>query len=93
MVTGRYQNRISRCQVVAAEPGPFLGRPTPPPITPIRPPRAASQHKVLNKLFDAGRDGFAGCIRTETYTAIAQVSRATAYRELTDMVALGGGLG
>ncbi len=44
---------------------------------------------MLNKLFDAGPDGFAGGMSTEKYTAIAQVSRATAYRELTDRVALG----
>jgi len=30
-----------------------------------------------------------GCMSTETSTVIAQVSRATAYRELTDRVALG----
>ncbi len=30
-----------------------------------------------------------GGMSTEKYTAIAQVSRATAYRELTDLVALG----
>ena len=53
------------------------------------PQLTASQRKVLNKLFDAGPDGFAGGMSTEKYTAIAQVSRATAYRELTDLVALG----
>ena len=49
----------------------------------------ASQRKVLNKVYDAGPEGFAGGMSTEKYTAIAQVSRATAYRELTDLVALG----
>lgn len=34
-------------------------------------------------------DGFANGLSTEKYTSIAQVSRATAYRELTDLVALG----
>ncbi|MES2531197.1 MAG: DUF4172 domain-containing protein [Pseudomonadota bacterium] len=53
------------------------------------PELSASQRKVLNKLYDAGPEGFAGGMSTEKYTAIAQVSRATAYRELTDMVASG----
>lgn len=48
-----------------------------------------SQRKVLNKLYDAEPEGFAGGMSTEKYTAIAQVSRATAYRELTDLVASG----
>lgn len=45
-----------------------------------------SQRKVLNKLFDAGPEGFAGGMSTEKYVAITGVSRATAYRELTQMV-------
>lgn len=44
---------------------------------------------MLNKLYDAGPEGFAGGMSTEKYTAIAQVSRATAYRELTELVAQG----
>lgn len=44
---------------------------------------------MLNKLDDAGPEGFAGGLRTEKYTAIAQVSRATAYRELTELVVWG----
>jgi len=48
-----------------------------------------SQRKVLNKLHDAGPDGFLGGMSTEKYVAIAGVSRATAYRELTGMVASG----
>jgi Fic family protein len=44
---------------------------------------------VLNKLHDAGIDGFLGGMSTEKYVAIAGVSRATAYRELTEMVELG----
>lgn len=46
------------------------------------PQLTASQRKVLNKLYDAGPEGFAGGMSTEKYTAIAQVSRATAYRVL-----------
>jgi len=50
----------------------------------------ASQRKVLNKLYDwAPEEAGAPWMSTEIYTAIAQVSRATAYRELTDLVALG----
>ncbi|MDP3425064.1 MAG: hypothetical protein Q8S32_15060 [Burkholderiaceae bacterium] len=53
------------------------------------PQLSASQRKVLNKLYDFGPDGFANGLSTEKYTSIAQVSRATAYRELTDLVAQG----
>lgn len=45
-----------------------------------------SQRKVLNKLYDAGPEGFAGGMSTEKYVAITGVSRATAYRELTQLV-------
>jgi Fic family protein len=44
---------------------------------------------VLNKLYDAGPDGFLGGMSTEKYVAIAGVSRATAYRELTELVTSG----
>lgn len=53
------------------------------------PQLSASQRKVLNKLYDFGPDGFANGLSIEKYTAIAQVSRATAYREMTDLVAQG----
>ena len=53
------------------------------------------QSKVLFKLFEARQtnasidnpNGFLGGMSTEKYTAITGVSRATAYRELTDLVA------
>ncbi|MDR6537253.1 Fic family protein [Variovorax soli] len=48
-----------------------------------------AQRKVLNKLFDAEPQGFAGGMSTEKYTAIAGVSRATAYRELTQLADAG----
>jgi Fic family protein len=56
-----------------------------------------SQRKVLLKLFDAWQkeatlenpSGFLGGMSTEKYTAIGGVSRATAYRELTGLVAQG----
>ncbi len=54
-----------------------------------QPTLTASQKKVLNKLYDAGPDGYSGGMSTEKYVAIASVSRATAYRELTELVAAG----
>jgi len=48
-----------------------------------------SQRKVLNKLYDAENGGFVGGMSTEKYAAIASVSRATAYRELTDLATSG----
>lgn len=53
------------------------------------PQLSPSQKKVLNKLYDAGPGGYAGGMSTEKYTSIAQVSRATAYRELTALTDLG----
>ena len=50
------------------------------------PTLTASQRKVLNKLYDAGPGGYSGGLSTEKYVAISAVSRATAYRELTDLV-------
>jgi len=44
------------------------------------------QRKVLNRLLDAGVDGFEGGINTRKYMSLAKTSRATAYRELADMV-------
>ena len=53
------------------------------------PQRTANQRKVLNKHYDSGPAGVAGGMSTEKYTAIALVSRATAYRELRARTALG----
>ena len=53
------------------------------------PQLGASQKKVLNKLFDAQPQGFAGGMSTEKYVAITRVSRSTAYRELVELVSLG----
>lgn len=44
------------------------------------------QRKVLNRLLDAGKDGFEGGINTRKYGNLTKVSRATAYRELADLV-------
>ena len=59
------------------------------------PDLSKSQRKVLFKLFEARQtnatpenpSGFLGGMSTEKYVAISGVSRATAYRELTDLVA------
>ena len=59
------------------------------------PDLSKSQCKVLFKLFEARQtnatqdnpSGFSGGMSTEKYVAISGVSRATAYRELTDLVA------
>lgn len=59
------------------------------------PDLSKSQRKVLFKLFETRQlhatpddpSGFAGGMSTEKYAAISGVSRATAYRELTDLVA------
>lgn len=47
------------------------------------------QRKVLNRLLDAGPDGFTGGMNTRKYTSLARTSRATAYRELADLVEKG----
>jgi Fic family protein len=44
------------------------------------------QRKVLNRLLDAGPDGFEGGLTTRKYGSLTRVSRATAYRELADLV-------
>jgi len=46
------------------------------------------QRKVLNRLLDAG-DGFEGGMNTRKYASLTGASRATAYRELADLVAKG----
>jgi Fic family protein len=43
------------------------------------------QRKVINRLLDAGPGGFEGGLTTRKYVSIAKVSRATAYREITDL--------
>ena len=47
----------------------------------------ARQEKVLARLFDAGPDGFVGGLSAEKYIAITRTSRATATRDLADLVA------
>jgi len=47
------------------------------------------QRKALNRLLDAGRDGFEGGINTRKYMSLTKASRATAYRELSALVEKG----
>lgn len=47
------------------------------------------QRKVLNRLLDAGPAGFEGAMTTRKYLSLASVSRATAFRELQQLVELG----
>ena len=44
------------------------------------------QRKVINILLDAGPGGFAGGMNTRKYVSLTRASRATAYRELADLV-------
>lgn len=47
------------------------------------------QIKVLNRLLDAGPDGFEGCLNATKYQGIAKVSKATATRHITEMLEKG----
>jgi len=50
---------------------------------------SARQRKVLNRLLDAGKGGFQGGLTTRKYVAMAKVSRATAFREISELLAQG----
>ena len=49
----------------------------------------ARQRKVINRLLDAGKGGFQGGLTTRKYVAMAKVSRATAFREISDLLEQG----
>jgi len=49
----------------------------------------ARQRKVLNRLLDAGPDGFEGGLNARKYMGMTRVSKATATRDLADLVAKG----
>jgi Fic family protein len=53
----------------------------------LRPNISPAQRKVLNKLYDTP-EGFANGLSTELYAKIASCSRATAYRDLTQLLTL-----
>lgn len=44
------------------------------------------QRKVVNRLLDAGKGGFEGGLTTRKYVSLAKVSRATAFREISDLL-------
>lgn len=48
-----------------------------------------AQRKALARLFDAQPEGFVGGMSTEKYVNLTGISRATAYRELTQLAELG----
>jgi Fic family protein len=47
------------------------------------------QEKVIARMFREGIDGFRGGLSAENYIAISQTSRATATRDLQDLVEKG----
>ncbi|MGD1971494.1 MAG: hypothetical protein PVF24_07765 [Desulfobacterales bacterium] len=47
------------------------------------------QRKALNRLLDDGRGGFEGGLTNRKYAGMTHVSRATAQRELADLVKKG----
>jgi Fic family protein len=47
------------------------------------------QIKVINRLLDLGPDGFVGGLKNKKYMGMAHTSRATAQRELSDLVQKG----
>lgn len=47
------------------------------------------QRKVANRLLDAGKGNFQGGLTTRKYVSMAKVSRATAFREIADLLAKG----
>ncbi len=53
------------------------------------PELSAAQRKALNKIVDAGPQGFTHGISTEKYVNLTGVSRATAWRELTQLAEWG----
>ena len=44
------------------------------------------QRKVVNRLLDAGKGGFHGGLTTRKYVSMAKVSRATAFREISELL-------
>ena len=47
------------------------------------------QKKVINRLLDAGQEGFEGGMSTQKYASMTHCSRATAFRELDQLLELG----
>ena len=47
------------------------------------------QKKAVNRLLDTGKGGFQGGLTTRKYVSMAKVSRATAFREISDLLEKG----
>lgn len=47
------------------------------------------QKKVVNRLLDAGPEGFEGGMTTQKYASMTDCSRATAFRELDQLFEIG----
>ncbi len=47
------------------------------------------QLKVINKMFDAGKDGFEGGMTAKKYISISKTTKSTATRDLQELVELG----
>ena len=47
---------------------------------------SARQQKVINRLLDAGQGGFEGGLTTRKYAGMTKTSKATGYREITDLL-------
>lgn len=47
------------------------------------------QRKIINRMLDEGRGGFVGGLTTRKYVSLADVSRATAFREINYLVEIG----
>jgi len=52
-------------------------------------PMSERQRKAVNRLLDAGYEGFEGGLNTRKYVSMTKTSRATAYREISDLVTKG----
>jgi Fic family protein len=48
-----------------------------------------NQNKVINRLAEAGPGGFTGGLTTRKYASMTKTSRATAYRDIADLVMKG----
>ncbi len=46
----------------------------------------ARQRKVINRILDAGQGGFEGGLTTRKYAGMTKTSKATSYREITDLL-------
>ncbi|MBI5399972.1 hypothetical protein HZB07_05125 [Candidatus Saganbacteria bacterium] len=44
------------------------------------------QKKIINRILEAGPGNFVGGLTTRKYVSLAKVSRATAFREITDLI-------